>query len=140
MNTHPRPVKTRRFSLLFAGLSLFLLVLELYIGLYVHDQIIRPFAGDFLVVILLYSFIQSFRRFPPLYTAPGVLLFSFLVEGLQYLHLVQRLGLDKYPLARLLIGTTFQGMDLLMYTGGILLVLGVEYLCSRKTDTHKGGL
>ncbi|HIB66328.1 MAG TPA: DUF2809 domain-containing protein, partial [Phycisphaerales bacterium] len=38
-------------------LTLLLLAVEVYIGLYVRDSFIRPFVGDMLVVVLLYCFL-----------------------------------------------------------------------------------
>jgi hypothetical protein len=43
-----------RFNLRYALLSVLLLGIEIFIGACLHDSIIRPYGGDFLVVILLY--------------------------------------------------------------------------------------
>jgi len=51
--------------------------MELYIARYVTDSIIRPFVGDMLVVILLYTGIRSFMSLPYLKLAVGVLLFAY---------------------------------------------------------------
>ncbi len=109
-----------------------LLVTEILIGVYMHDAIIRPYGGDFLVVILIYCLVKSFLNTPPMATALGVLLFAYLVEGLQYIHIIRILGLEKYALARVIIGTSFAWTDILMYTLGILLVLLVETTVNNK--------
>lgn len=91
-----------------------------------HDAIIRPYVGDVLVVILLYCLIKSFMNTPVFATAVGVLLFSFLIEVLQYFHYVEWFGLQNSTLASTIMGTYFAWTDLFAYTVGIALVLMVE--------------
>jgi DNA integrity scanning protein DisA with diadenylate cyclase activity len=106
--------------------ALLLFVIEFIIGADVHDAIIRPYGGDFLVVILLYCFIKSFINTPVLKTACGVLLIAYIVEISQYFHLVSLLGLQNSKIAKILLGTSFSFTDLLAYTLGILLVIIIE--------------
>ena len=120
------------FHRIYFVLAVLLLITEILIGVYMHDAIIRPYGGDFLVVILLYCLVKSFLNTPPLATSLGVLLFAYLVEGLQYIHIINWLGLEKYTLARVIIGTSFAWTDILMYTLGILLVLLVETTINHK--------
>jgi uncharacterized membrane protein len=52
-----------------------LLATEIFIALFVHDKIFRPYVGDILVVILLYALVRSFSgriRFLPasLFSSP----------------------------------------------------------------------
>ena len=117
-----------RLNKYYLLLTLLLLGVEVYIGLYMHDAIIRPFGGDFLVVILLYCLVKSVINFPILLTAAWVLVFAYAVEISQYFHLVSMLGLQHSKLATLLLGTSFSYIDLLTYTLGILLVIIVENL------------
>lgn len=105
---------------------LVLLLTELLIGIYMHDAIVRPYGGDFLVVILLYCFIKSFIDTSVMNTAIGVLIFAYAVEISQYFHLVKLLGLARYRVALLILGNSFSSSDLLCYTQGILLVVLVE--------------
>lgn len=78
-------------------------------------------------MILIYCFVKSFINTPVKATALAVLLFSYLIETLQYFHLVDLLGLEKSKTARIVIGTSFAWTDLLAYTLGILLVLIIEF-------------
>jgi hypothetical protein len=55
-----------------------------------------------------------------------VLAFAFCLEGLQYFHIVEKLGLEKSKIASNVIGTSFAWMDLLAYMAGIAIVLAVE--------------
>lgn len=103
-----------------------LLIAELLIGFYMHDTFIRPYGGDFLVVILLYCFIKSFIDAPVAKTAIRVLVFAYAVEISQYFHLAKLLGLAHSHVALLVLGNSFSFGDLLCYTLGILLVVLVE--------------
>jgi len=115
-----------KFNKHYFTLALLLFVIESIIGAAVHDTIIRPYGGDFLVVILLYCFVKSFANTPVFKTACAVLLFSYLVEISQYFHLVSLLGLQNSKIAKILLGTSFSFTDLLAYTFGILLVIIIE--------------
>ncbi|MDP9081807.1 MAG: DUF2809 domain-containing protein [Bacteroidota bacterium] len=105
---------------------LLLFALEFIIGTSIHDQIIRPYGGDFLVVILIYCLVKSFVNGPVLKTACCVLVFAYLVELSQYYHLVAILGLQHSKVARIILGTQFSKADLFAYTLGILLALFIE--------------
>ena len=108
-------------------IAILLLLTEIAIGLFAHDAIVRPYGGDFLVVILLYCLLKSFLNSPVVATVIAVLLFSYIVETLQYFHIVRRLGLEKYALARVIFGTNFTWTDIVAYTLGAGLVLLVEF-------------
>jgi nitrogen fixation/metabolism regulation signal transduction histidine kinase len=60
-------------------LTLILLLIEIFIGVYVRDSFVRPFLGDVLVVILVYCFIQSFRKIQPVKAMAGVFVFACVV-------------------------------------------------------------
>jgi hypothetical protein len=107
-------------------LTIILLLTEVLIALYVHDSIIRPNVGDFLVVILLYCFVRGFFNVNVIKAAISVLIFAYIVEFFQYLHIVQILGLEKNKIARVLIGSSFSWIDIICYSLGILLVLILE--------------
>jgi hypothetical protein len=114
------------FNKKYFGLTILFFVIEVLIALYVHDTIIRPYVGDVLVVILIYCFIKSFLKLPVLQVALFVLLFSFGVEFLQYLNIVEKLGLQNSKTARTVIGTSFAWIDLVCYIAGILIILIAE--------------
>ncbi len=105
---------------------LIIFITEVLIALYVHDNFVRPYLGDVLVVILIYCFVKSFIKLRVLITSLLVLAFSFTIEFLQFLNIVEKLGLEKSRLACTVIGTSFAWMDLLMYVLGIAVVLVVE--------------
>jgi hypothetical protein len=107
-------------------IAFLLFVVEVLIAAYVNDAIIRPYVGDYLVVILLYCLVKTFFRLPVVPTAIGVLLFSYLIETLQYFNLVDHLGLRHIRLAVIVIGSSFEWIDLVAYTLGIATVIVVE--------------
>lgn len=104
-----------------------LLLLEIGIALFAHDKIIRPYAGDFLATIFLYYLAKSFISASNGKIAVAVLLVSYLIEFLQYAHLLTHLGLHHYRLARIIFGSSFEWTDMLAYTLGMLAVI----LCER---------
>ncbi|OYQ49003.1 hypothetical protein CHU92_00515 [Flavobacterium cyanobacteriorum] len=107
-------------------LTVFLFIIEVLIALYIRDNFIRPYFGDVLVVILIYCFIRSFFRWPVVPVAVGVLLFAFAVEALQYLNIVERLGLKDSKLAKVVIGNSFAWEDMLCYLAGAVIIIGSE--------------
>lgn len=104
-----------------------LFIIEVLIALYVHDNFVRPYVGDYLVVMLMYAFVRAFVASDLRLTLLGVLMFSYVIEILQYLNIVERLGLGSNELARTVIGTSFHWYDILAYTLGILTVLWMEF-------------
>ena len=113
----------RRHYFIIAAL---LFLIEVLIAVYVHDRIIRPYIGDFIVVIFLYCLIRAFINATVLKVAFGVLLFSYLVELLQYLDFIGTIGLRSSTLANVVLGNQFEWIDMLAYTLGIGLVIAAE--------------
>ena len=109
----------------YLGLFTMLLMVEIYIGLFVHDNIIRPFVGDALVVGVIYFFLRSFmnkRKFLFIY----VFLFACFIEIGQYFNLVSLLHLENYKVARIIIGSTFDFKDIFSYFIGTIFIFGYE--------------
>lgn len=115
-----------RFNLKYFLLAILIFLIEVFIALYIHDAIIRPYIGDVLVVILLYYAVKSFLHVPVLPTAIAVLIFAYLIEILQYFQYVKWLGLQNSHLANVVMGNSFAWTDLMAYTIGIVLVLLFE--------------
>ncbi|MXV15679.1 DUF2809 domain-containing protein [Hufsiella ginkgonis] len=114
------------FNKRYFAIAVLLFLCEVYIAAFVNDTFIRPVFGDYLVVILVYCFIKSFFNMPVHVTALGTLLFSYLMEWFQYIHLNRVLGLENSKWAHLLMGSFFQWADIIAYTAGILTVVLVE--------------
>lgn len=116
-----------RFNPRFFGFTLVLFVIEVLIAVYVHDNFVRPYVGDYLVVMLLYCGVRTLINASPLKIALAVLLFAYFIELLQYFHLVDRLGLAGNTVARTVIGYGFEWLDLLAYTLGVITILLLEH-------------
>lgn len=115
------------FNKHYLRLTIIFLLIEVLIGAFIHDFILRPFGGDALVVILIYCFVKSFFDSNYLKVSFGVIMFCYLIEVLQYFDYVRYLGLDCSPFFSTLMGRTFSWMDLLAYSAGYMAILLVEY-------------
>lgn len=103
-------------------LTIILLAMEVLIALFVHDQFVRPYIGDVLVVVVIYAFVRIWIpesvRLLPLY----VFLFAAGVEILQYFNIVELLGVQDNVFLRTIIGTSFDVKDILCYAAGCVLI------------------
>jgi hypothetical protein len=115
-----------RFNLKYFLLAVLLFIIEVLIALYVHDQIIRPYVGDLLVVILMYCAVKSILKVSVLRTAIAVLLFSYVIETLQYLEFIEFVGLQNNTLASTVFGVGFSWIDMIAYTLGFAVILLAE--------------
>lgn len=116
-------------------ITILLFFIEVAIALYIKDSFIRPYFGDLLVVILLYCFLKSFLNLKILTSAIIVLTFSVIIEFLQYLNIIEILGLQNSSLAKTIIGTSFSWLDILTYFLGIAFVLFFEKQILKKKIT-----
>lgn len=114
--------------------AIIIFIIEVLIALYIHDDIIRPYIGDTLVVILIYCFLRAFINSAPWKIATFTLLFAYTVEILQYFNIIEKLGLENSKLARVVIGTSFAWTDLLAYTAGIIFILFIERKETRENN------
>lgn len=125
----------RTLRIAHAVATILLLAVEVCIALFVHDRFLRPYGGDAIVVILVYTFVRIFIptrfRLLPLY----VFLFACCVEVSQAFHLVELLGLGGSAFFRTLLGTSFSWADIPCYAAGCA-VLGIyEFFLWKKTHT-----
>ena len=123
-----------KFNWRYFVLAILILIIEILIAIFVHDGFIRPYIGDLLVVIFIYCFLKSFVSLSTSKAALYVLLFSYFVEALQYFRIVQHLGFQRNNLARIIIGTSFDWKDILMYTIGIVTVVIIESVFSSENN------
>jgi len=121
------------FSKKYAALSIGLLAIEITIALFIHDSLIRPFIGDMLVVILIFTACRSVIKADNFRLAFCVLLFSFAVEIGQYFQLVSLLGLQHRGALRTILGTTFDYRDLLAYSAGILIIWVIGFIAKYRS-------
>lgn len=119
-----------KFNLKYLAAFLILFITEVFIALFVKDKIIRPFIGDVLVVILMYTFIRGISGKPikglPIY----LFLFAVVVEITQYFHLVDKLGLRNNKFMSAIMGTSFDIRDILCYFIGTVILIVWEKICN----------
>ena len=121
----------------FLVVFLFFFLLEVFIALFIKDHFIRPFFGDVLVILLIFFFVRSF--FPvknAVKFAAGIFLFACLIEVSQYLKLLKLLHLQDFSLLNIVLGSTFDWLDILAYASGTLLLLA-GYLIVKKKQKKK---
>lgn len=111
------------FNTKYFTLTVLLLAVEIAIAVFFHDKIIRPYIGDVLVVILLFCFCKIFIKDHSAMIAVCVLAFAYLIETLQYFHLIKLLHLRSSGLAGVVLGHSFDWADIVCYTVGISIVL-----------------
>ncbi len=115
-----------QFDLKYFLAAVILFFVEVFIAAFVQDSFIRPYGGDFLVVIFLYCLLKSFFKLPVKNAILGVLLFAFAVEGSQYYKLIDLLGMQDNTIASAVMGNHFEWLDMLLYTLGGLAIFGIE--------------
>lgn len=120
------------FNIKYLLLALALFITEVLIALYVRDGFIRPYFGDYLVVMLIYCCVKTFIRASPFLIAFAVLLFAYTVEILQYFNIVDWLGLSGSELAKTVIGYGFSWWDMLAYTLGVITIILVEQAAKKR--------
>ena len=125
------------FNKRYFAFFIFVFTIECLIALYVHDNFVRPYLGDVLVVILVYCFVKSFLKLPVITAAIAVLLFAFTIEFLQFLNIVEKLHLEKSKIASTVIGTSFSWVDILMYVVGIAIVIAIEKYYSQSEKQNQ---
>ena len=118
----------RRLPYLIA--TVLLLVVEIFIGVFVHDNFVRPYIGDVLVTVLLCTFGQMIFlkcRFMPIV----VFLFSAVVELCQLIELDRILGIEGSVLG-IVVGSTFDVADIVCYAVGCIVFFTVQYFIKNK--------
>ncbi|NJO92076.1 MAG: DUF2809 domain-containing protein [Chloroflexia bacterium] len=123
-----------KFSKAYFSLAILLFIIEVLIALYVHDNFIRPYVGDVLVVVLIYCFLRSFWNTKYSIVAISVLIFAYCVEFLQYLKIVDILDLRENKVMATIIGTSFSFEDLIAYFFGFLIILVIEKYRKKPTE------
>ncbi len=114
-----------------------LLIVEIIIGVFVRDAIIRPYVGDILVVILMYAFIRGIIKKPVKYLPIYLFIFSCIVETAQYFRIVDILHLRKYKILSTIMGTSFDIKDILCYLIGTVILIIWERVERKINSTSK---
>ena len=105
------------------------LLLEIFIGVFIQDNFIRPYVGDMLVTVLLCCLCRVIL--PRLSPAIPVFLFSAVVEDLQWFGLTEKLGLQGTVMG-IILGSTFDWKDIFCYALGCIVFAITERLLNIK--------
>lgn len=109
----------------YATLFILLLMTEVAIALFRLHDFIRGFLGDVLVIPLMYTFLKMVTKMnskTTLFVSLGV---AFAIEFIQLANLFEEWNF-KIPLVKIVLGSTYDGWDLVAYLFGILPVLFIE--------------
>ncbi|MBQ8121383.1 MAG: DUF2809 domain-containing protein [Ruminococcus sp.] len=115
----------KRARLIYAAVFAVLFAVEIIIGLYVHDQFVRPYIGDMLVVVLLWALVRMIIPFRAVWLSGAIYVFAVLVELSQMIPLVDFLEIEN-RLIRVLMGTSFAVGDLFAYAAGCIVTAIVD--------------
>ena len=116
-----------RFSSTYFVITLLLFIIEAFIAIFLETGFIRHTFGDFLCVILLYCFLKTFIEGHHFKIAISVLLIAFTVEFLQLTNYLELFNLQNNPLAKVILGSTFEFSDLVAYTLGIITTIAIDF-------------
>ena len=112
-----------KFNLKYFLIFISIFILEVIIALFIKDNFIRPYFGDYLVIFLVYYFLLSFMNADKNKIALGVLVFAFTVEIIQYFQVLSYFNLEKNRILRIVAGNTFSFEDLIIYTLAFLTII-----------------
>ena len=116
-----------KFNLKYFLLTIFIFIVEILIATVFKDIFwLRAYFGDVLVVVLIYTFIQSFFQFDKTKTIIWVFVFACTIEFLQYFHFGELLGLGKNKVAMIVLGNSFSWIDILCYAIGAAIIWLIE--------------
>ena len=124
-----------QFNWKFFAAGLALLAMLGFIALYVKDPLVRPFLGDSLAVIWLYTELRAFLKLEAITLASLSLALACAIEFAQYANLLSLLGLQHIPSLRIILGSTFDPLDLAAYGLGWALIIAVHTLKRRSSST-----
>ena len=121
-----------KFNLKYFLLTIFIFIVEVLIATVFTDIFwLRAYFGDVLVVVLIYTFIQSFFHFDKTKTIIWVFVFACTIEFLQYFHFGELLGLGNNKVAMIVLGNSFSLIDILCYGLGCLAVYITEKVLNK---------
>lgn len=121
-----------RARTLYLLLALAVLLIEVAIGAgWLGGPWVRGSLGDVLAVILVYCGLRGVLALSPRWAAVLAVGVGGAIEGLQAIHLADRLGLHPGSAAYIALGNTATLHDLLMYLVGGGVAYAADVLASR---------
>lgn len=126
LRSHMEVNMTNKKRITYLILTIGFVLVEILIGLFVHDAFIRPYIGDVLVVVILYCFARIIFPDRLVFMSLFVFLFAVGVEISQYFNLVSLLGFNKTGIFGILLGATFDWIDIICYAVGCGILLFID--------------
>lgn len=108
-----------------------ILIVEVFIALYVHDNVIRPYVGDILVIICIYLLLRTIIPEKIKYLSLYVLILAIAVEIMQYFNFTDILSLQN-KILKVALGSTFDIKDIVCYVIGYIIIILFEQNERRK--------
>ncbi len=123
--------KKTKLRFIFLALFVLLFAVETLIALFVHDDFIRPYVGDMIVTVVVWSFARII--FPDKFRLMSlyVMIFAVLVEVGQYFNYVDVLGITN-PILVTMMGTSFAWADIACYAVGCVVTAVIDYILFKK--------
>ena len=121
----PQTKQSTQTRLAFLAAAVLILAAEIYIAICIKGGFVRHYAGDVLVVILLYALARAAFSAPPSNLPLKIFTFAAALELAQYFGAVQILGIEN-KILKVMIGGTFDFADLLCYAAGCVLAGAYE--------------
>lgn len=117
----------------YAIAAFVIFAIEVMIALFVRDAFIRPYVGDVLAVILVYSALRAVTRLGIMPAIAITLAIALAIEFAQFFNLLDALGLRSNRIAATVLGGSFDVMDLVAYATGAAVAIGVEAIRNRRS-------
>ena len=105
--------------------------IEILIALFVHDDFIRPYVGDIIVIAVIYYFVRIFFPDGLKYLLLYIFAFSVMIEFAQLLELTKLVSGDNRFL-EILLGTFFSVWDIVCYAAGFIIVGIIETVIKKQ--------
>ena len=126
-----------RFSLKYFLAAFAFFITEFLIARFIDGGFIRNVLGDYLVVFLIYYFLLSFYKWQKIKLAVFVLLVAYLIEILQYVQILKILGIPKSTFTDMILGSSFDWLDMLAYTLAFLSLVFMQRIFQEKDASGK---
>ncbi|WP_313028455.1 DUF2809 domain-containing protein [Soonwooa sp.] len=115
-------------------IAVIIFIIEFLIATTFKDIVfVRAYLGDVLVVMLMYYFVKAFVEVDNTKLIIALLIFSCVIEFLQYFHFAEMIGFKDNKIAMIVLGNSFSWIDILYYLAGGLILYLIEVLAKSKS-------
>lgn len=104
---------------------LLLLIIEIFIAIFVHDEFVRPYIGDILAVGVVYYFIRIFLPERVVLLPMYVFIIALTIEILQFFNFAGLIGPEN-TILKIIAGSVFDWKDIICYAIGCAIVAVID--------------